>query len=316
MSCDIGDASCETPRRRAGLAILGILAIIFIVLSLFSFMRSRGQVTPDTISFGHYQAADGKRVFQAYDCMGCHTMVGNGAYLAPDLTEEYRHVGPAWLAAFLPSAGSWPTEIAVRIQLQSPEQMSDSGTTTIDAYLKKFPGALSRLQRRGGTHSFMPNLPITSDEVGQLIAYLKYTSAMNTEGWPPEVEVEGLDHRLQLAHGSAAAMAPTLLPTKAVPTDPVAHGAELVKQFGCTACHSANGNRLVGPGWGGVHGSEVTLADGKTVVADDAYLKDSIREPNEAIVASFPPGIMPNYGALLKESEINDIVAYLNTLEK
>ncbi|NMW25623.1 cytochrome c, partial [Rhodanobacter denitrificans] len=162
---------------------MAILALIFIVLSIFSFLKSRNQVTPDTVSFGPYQAADGKRVFQAYNCMGCHTMVGNGAYLGPDLTEEYKHAGPAWLAAFLPSAGGWPTTAAVRAQLLDPNQQADTGTDSIDAYLKKFPGAAERIERRGGGTTMMPNLPLTKDEIGQLIAYLKYTSAMNTEGW-------------------------------------------------------------------------------------------------------------------------------------
>ncbi|MEO7478721.1 MAG: c-type cytochrome, partial [Lysobacteraceae bacterium] len=187
MSCGIDGASCETPRRRGAFVALAILALVFIALSIFSFLPSRGQVTPDKVSFGTYQAADGKRVFQAYNCMGCHTMVGNGAYLGPDLTEEYLHAGPAWMAAFLSSAGGWPTAGAVRAQLQDPNQIADSGTDSIDAYLKKYPGAADRINRRGGGITMMPNLPLTKDEVGQLIAYLKYTSAMNTEGWPPKV---------------------------------------------------------------------------------------------------------------------------------
>src|SRR3546814_6758904 len=54
------------------------------------------------------------------------TLVGNGAYLGPDLTEVYKHAGPAWLAAFLPSAGGWPTEAAVRAQLLDPNQHARS----------------------------------------------------------------------------------------------------------------------------------------------------------------------------------------------
>ena len=66
MSCGSGDSSCEKPRRRAALVLLGLMALIFIALSVFSFLPSRGQATPDTVSFGPYQANDGKRVFQAY----------------------------------------------------------------------------------------------------------------------------------------------------------------------------------------------------------------------------------------------------------
>ena len=320
MSCGVGDSSCETPRRRGALLMLAIMTVIFIALSIFSFLKSRGQTTPDTITYGKYTADQGKRVFQAYNCMGCHTLVGNGAYLGPDLTGEYKRVGPAWLAAFLPSAGGWPTTGAVRAQLLDPDQKSDTGTDSIDAYLKKFPGAAIQIERRGGGTTNMPNLPFTKDEVGQLIAYLKYTSAMNTEGWPPEVEVVGLDRRLQLAHGAAAvipAASATAAPEPAkAALDPAARGAQLVKDNGCLACHATDSKRVVGPGWGGLYNSKVKLADGSTVTADDAYLRESILKPNAKIVAGYPASVMPDYSKLLTEDEVNAVVAYLHTLEK
>jgi mono/diheme cytochrome c family protein len=299
---------------------LAILALIFVVLSIFSFLKSRNQVTPDTVSFGPYQAVDGKRVFQAYNCMGCHTMVGNGAYLGPDLTQEYKHAGPAWLAAFLPSAGGWPTTAAVRAQLLDPNQQADVGSDSIETYLKKFPGAAERTDRRGGGTTMMPNLPLTKDEIGQLIAYLKYTSAMNTEGWPPKVEVQGFDRRVQLAHGTVALAqgVPAPAPASAAPAaaDPVARGAQLARGTGCVACHATDDKKLVGPGWGGLYNSTVKLADGSTVIADDAYLRESIRQPNAKIVAGYATGVMPAYEALLKDDEVNAIVAYLHSLEK
>ena len=319
MSCGVGGSSCETPRRRGAFIMLGVMTVIFIALSIFSFLPSRGQVMPDTITYGKYTADQGKKVFQAYNCMGCHTMVGNGAYLGPDLTGEYKRVGPAWLEAFLPSAGGWPTTGAVRAQLLDPTVQADTGTDSIDAYLKKFPDAAVQIERRGGKTSMMPNLPFSKDEIGELIAYLKYTSAMNTEGWPPKVEVEGLDHRLQLAHGmatvAAAAPAAAAKPTDAAP-DPAAQGAQLVKDNGCVACHATDEKRLVGPGWGELYNSKVKLADGSTVTADDAYLRESILQPNAKIVAGYPASVMPAYGTLLKDDEVNSIVAYLHTLEK
>jgi mono/diheme cytochrome c family protein len=322
MSCNKDGRSCETPRRRGALLVLLLMAGIFAALSAFSFLPSRGQVTPDTISYGKYTADQGKRVFQAYNCMGCHTMVGNGAYLGPDLTREYAHAGPAWLAAFLPSAGGWPTSAAVRTQLQNPDQLADSGSDSIDAYLKKFPGAADRIDRRGGAATLMPNLPLTRDEVGQLIAYLKYTSAMHTEGWPPKILVEGQDKRLRLAHGAAAvvaAIAPVATANATAATaaaDPAAHGAQLVKDYGCTACHATDSKRLVGPGWGGLYGSKVGLTDGSTVLADDAYLAQSLRQPDAKVVAGYPKGTMPPYATLLKDDEVDAIVAYIHTLEK
>lgn len=315
MTCNSNGVSCETPRRRAALAVLAIMLMIFGALSAFSFIKSRGQVVPDTVSYGSYHAADGKRIFQAYNCMGCHTIVGNGAYLGPDLTKEYARVGPAWLAAFLPSAGSWPTAQAVSMQLQNPDQLADTKTGAIEAYYEKFPGAKVRVERRGGHGSFMPNLPFRKDEVGQLIAYLKYVSEMNTEGWPPQVKVE----RVALAAApapatTASATAAQSAAAKTAAADPAARGAQLVKDLGCTACHSTGRDRVVGPGWGGLYGSTVDLADGSKVKADDAYLIESIREPNAKVVATYPADVMPAYGTQIADNDVTAIVAYLHSL--
>lgn len=315
MSCKSNGVSCETPRRHGALAVLAVMLIIFTALSVFSFLKSRGQVTPDMVSYGPYQAASGKRVFQAYNCMGCHTMVGNGAYLGPDLTKEYAQVGPAWLAAFLPSAGSWPTAAAVGMQLQNPDQLTDTKIKAIEAYYEKFPRAKARIDRRGGHPSFMPNLPFSKEEIGQLIAYLKYVSEMNTEGWPPQIKVEPGVIQAAAMPAAASATAAAMQPPPVKVADPAARGAELVKDFGCTACHSAGTDRVVGPGWGGLYGSTVALADGDKVKADDAYLIESIRRPNAKVVADYPPDVMPGYAAKqLSDGDVTAIVAYLRSL--
>lgn len=316
MSCKSNGVSCEPPRRHAALAVLAVMLAIFVALSAFSFLKSRGQVTPDTVSYGPYQAVSGKRVFQAYNCMGCHTMVGNGAYLGPDLTKEYAQVGPAWLAAFLPSAGSWPTAAAVGTQLRNPDQLADTKIDAIEAYYEKFPGAKTRVDRRGGHPSFMPNLPFSKEEIGQLIAYLKYVSEMNTEGWPPQIKVERSVIQAAVAPVAAAnAATAAAQPAPAKAANPAAHGAQLVKDLGCTACHSAGSDRVVGPGWGGLYGSTVDLADGHKTKADEAYLAESIREPNAKVVADYPPDVMPAYGAeQLSDGDITAIVAYLRSL--
>lgn len=316
MSCKSNGVSCETPRRRAALAVLAIMLAIFVTLSAFSFIDSRGQVTPDRISYGSYDADSGKRVFQAYNCMGCHTIVGNGAYFGPDLTKAYAQVGPAWLAAFLPSAGRWPTAAAVSLQLQNPNQLADTKITALEAYYEKFPGAKTRVDRRDGHTSSMPNLPFRKDEVGQLIAFLKYVSEMNTEGWPPQIKVEQSVVQaaaMPVAATAASTPAPQLSPAKAV--DSAARGAQLVKDIGCTACHSTGVDRVVGPGWGGLYGSTVELADGRKVKADDAYLVESIRQPNARVAPAYPPDVMPAYDKeLISDSDIDAIVAYLHSL--
>ena len=86
-------------------------------------------------------------------------------------------------------------------------------------------------------------------------------------------------------------------------------------QPGCVTCHSLeDGVSLVGPsmaGLGSVAGSRVS-----GMSAED-YIHDSIVAPNDFVVEGFGANIMPEaYGTALTEKEINDIVAYLNSLKK
>lgn len=330
MADDYPIAPTEYKRRRTALLVLALMILIFIGLSAFSFVGSRSQVVPETITYADaHNAVDGKRVFQAYNCMGCHTIVGNGAYFGPDLTNTYESAGPAWIAAFLPSAASWPTEAALRVQLQHPNVIAETGVSDLDAYYALFPGAKERVERRGGRSTFMPNLPFKAAEVQDVIAFLKYTSLMDTEGWPPKPKVNGLEHplatkTLSLATATAAvagaATPPPTLP--AAPSEPLAtaadtaaHGKELAQQYGCLACHATDSTRQVGPGWGGIYGTTTQLEGGGTALIDDAYLAESITDPDAQVVAGYPKGVMPAYANVLSADEVDAIVAYIRSLE-
>lgn len=318
MSCRPGEPCEEGRKRRTALGVLGLMALIFVALSLMSFLDSRGQVVPSGVDYAGHEAVEGKRHFQAYNCMGCHTIVGNGAYLGPDLTKLYAQVGPAWLEAFLPSAGTWPTEAAVRVQLQKPAVADEAGVDTLEAYFDKYPAAAERVHRRGGQVTIMPNLQFRTGEVARIIAFLKYTSQMDTEGWPPVPQVAGLTFpqatRMPATAVVAAAAPPDEGGGEAAAVDPVALGALLVEDNGCTACHSAGNEVLVGPAWGQLYGSDVTLADGTKTTVDDAYLSRAILDPDAQVAAGFDEGVMPPYADLLETDEVTAIVAYIRSL--
>lgn len=314
MSCATNGPCEEGRTRRRALLVLGLMALIFIALSIASFLPSRGQVIPGAVSYGGFDAVEGKRVFQAYNCMGCHTIVGNGAYFAPDLTKLYGKVGSAWLEAFLPSAGAWPTGAAVGLQLRDATVAADAGADSIDAYLAKYPGAAERVERRGGHATWMPNLPLAHTEIRQLIAFLKYTSAMNTEGWPPTPRVDGLGFPQAKAQPVAQAASVAAPAAAVAPLSETALGAKLAQDIGCTACHSKGVERRVGPGWGELYGSEVVLANGSRVRADDAYLSESILKPDAKVVAGFAPRLMPSYAGVLDAEQVAAIVAYIRSL--
>lgn len=46
-------------------------------------------------------AIEGRKIWDANNCMGCHTLMGEGAYYAPELTEVYTRRGPEWMKLFL-----------------------------------------------------------------------------------------------------------------------------------------------------------------------------------------------------------------------
>jgi nitric oxide reductase subunit C len=94
----------------------------------------------------------GKMTIQAKNCMNCHTFLGNGAYYAPDLTK-------AWLDPY------WGG-IDVREQLM------------IDFILDPSNKTHNGLGRR------MPKLGITVEEVKSIVAFLKWMSAIDTNGFP------------------------------------------------------------------------------------------------------------------------------------
>ena len=93
---------------------------------------------------------------------------------------------------------------------------------------------------------------------------------------------------------------------------PDGQGKLLATKNGCIGCHSADGSAMTGPTWFGLYGSDVKLADGSTVVADDAFIAESILEPTVKIVEGFPP-VMPPYA--LSDEEISYLIAYIKTLK-
>jgi cytochrome c oxidase subunit 2 len=93
---------------------------------------------------------------------------------------------------------------------------------------------------------------------------------------------------------------------------PEGHGQLLVSSNVCGACHSITGSAGIGPTWRGLFGSTVELEDGTTVIADEAYLIESIKDPKAKVVKGFQP-TMPVFP--FTDEEIADIVAYIKTLK-
>jgi len=109
------------------------------------------------------EAADllhlGKLTSQAKNCMNCHTLLGNGAYYAPDLTKAW--LDPAW-------------------QNGGPLQ-GMTGKKTVEEAMAEFLQHPSQYP----THArMMPDLGITAEEAKGLVAFLKHMSSIDTNGFP------------------------------------------------------------------------------------------------------------------------------------
>ena len=101
----------------------------------------------------------GKLGSQTKNCMNCHTLLGNGAYYAPDLTKSW--LDPAWgpEGSMQAMTGKDTKEEAMAEFLQHPST---------------YP-----------THArMMPDLGITAEEAKGLVAFLKHMSSIDTNGFP------------------------------------------------------------------------------------------------------------------------------------
>jgi len=101
----------------------------------------------------------GKLAQQAKNCMDCHTILGNGAYYAPDLTKAW--LDPAWgpNGSMQAMTNKNTKEEAMAEFLQHPDM---------------FPSHIR----------MMPNLGITAKEAKGLVAFLKHMSSIDTNGFP------------------------------------------------------------------------------------------------------------------------------------
>ncbi len=89
----------------------------------------------------------GKHIWETRNCIGCHTLLGEGAYFAPELGNVYKRRGPDFIKAWMKAQ---PTHSPGRRQ--------------------------------------MPQFNLDDKQLDDLVEFLKWTSEVNTENWPPNIE--------------------------------------------------------------------------------------------------------------------------------
>lgn len=90
-------------------------------------------------------------------------------------------------------------------------------------------------------------------------------------------------------------------------------GERVAMKAGCFKCHSVDGTRHIGPSFLDMYLRKETLADGKTVVADEPYITESMMDPNLKVVSGFQP-VMPSFLGQLDAPETAAIVEYIKSL--
>jgi cytochrome c oxidase subunit 2 len=91
-------------------------------------------------------------------------------------------------------------------------------------------------------------------------------------------------------------------------------GEKLFQDLACITCHRADSQGR-GPILQGLLGKTVQLQSGESVVADEAYLRESILNPSARITAGFQP-IMPAFQGLITEEQLLQLIEYIKSLKK
>jgi len=93
---------------------------------------------------------------------------------------------------------------------------------------------------------------------------------------------------------------------------PVAAGEKLFEGLGCATCHRQVPGAL-GPALAGLFGSTVKLEGGQEVVADEAYVRESVLDPHAKTVAGYRP-VMPTFQGLISEQQLLQLIQYIKSL--
>ena len=255
-----------------------LFAAIFVILTVDSHRQFNTLTNADRITPA---VSEGKAVWHRKNCVNCHTLLGEGAYYAPDLTKITQQRGTAYLTAFLKDPSQFYSE---------------------------------RVHRR-----LMPNPKLSDAEIAQVIAFLDWVSKIDNNGWPPRpILVSGSafpSAEVQPTLGGAASNDPMALGQLLFRSMPPGCFACHSTIAGTTLA----GPSLAGIA--SRAGARVRQADYHGTATDAAgYIRESINTPSAYVVsgAMFSAGgrsFMPdNFHVILTPKQIDQLVAYLLTL--
>jgi len=287
-----------TKRGARLFAIWGTALSVLVFLGLtvdshrqFPTLTNQENLTPEVVQ--------GQNVWHKYNCINCHTLFGEGAYYAPDLTKIAKMRGAPYLKAYM----------------RDPSNFYDE-----------------QRHRR-----LMPTQNLPDEEIDHLIAFLDWVSEIDNQGWPPRpilvagATIPGTDMPIESLVGDGTKPEGETTPPGVRPMtgaeNPAALGERLFRTVApaCNACHSiAPGVNMAGPTLAG----SAARADERiaspdyegTATTAAEYLRESIVDPSRFLVpgamySADGTSFMPNtYVNDLTPEQIDQIVEYLLTL--
>jgi nitric oxide reductase subunit C len=273
----------------------GLAALVFLGLTIDSH-RQFGELThAENITPA---VSRGQDIWHANNCINCHTLFGEGAYYAPDLTKITQHRGTPYLSAFLRNPAAFYNE---------------------------------QQHRR-----LMPNPNLSDPEIADLLAFLDWVSRVDNQGWPPRpilvsgTSIPGMD--LSAMQQGQVGQQGVGLPPGARPVrgdeDPIALGRAYFTSVSpsCSACHSIAPNvNLAGPTLAGLATRAAQIlksSDYKGSATDVAgYIKESIVNPSAYLVpgtmySANGQSFMPTtFTDTLTPEQLESLAAFLATLK-
>jgi cytochrome c oxidase subunit 2 len=163
-------------------------------------------------------------------------------------------------------------------------------------------------------HSFfVPAFRIKQDVVPGRYTTIWFTPTQTGEFHLFCAEYCGTDHAGM--HGRIVVMQPSeftaWLQAGNTQSGMAARGFELYRRYGCSGCHEAQSS-VHAPDLHGLLGRTVHLSDGRTLVADEAYIRDSVLLPRKDVVAGYAP-IMPSFAGQIGEEDLLAIIEYIRS---
>jgi cytochrome c oxidase subunit 2 len=197
----------------------------------------------------------------------------------------------------------------------------DRGVVSDILYLPVGKQVILKMQSRDVIHSFwVPEFRIKQDVVPGRTTEYRITPTLIGDYKVRCAELCGTSHaymegnlRVVSQEEYDAWMAAREEEALAAAQTPEGRGKTLSTQNGCLGCHTVDGAAGTGPTWFNLYGKQEQLADGTAVIVDDAYIHESIVDPQAKLVAGFESVIMPKFD--LTDEQIADIIAYIKTLK-